>query len=139
MESHIEKQCKQVLKHLPATADQLKVKTELAHSTLHKRLRLMMGSRVYISDYKYPGGAPVYAAGKDMPSKVRAIHASEEEALARKRAAQRRKTLRKAEVKAQKAKVESASKSSSAWGDLYNAFGSSFPKHRKGSTCQVSV
>lgn len=139
MESRIEKQCKLVLKHLPATADQLKVKTELAHSTLHKRLRLMMGSRVYISDYKYPGGAPVYAAGTDMPSKVRAIHASEEEALARKLAAQKRKTLRKAEVKAQKAEVENVATSNTAWGALYRAFGSSFPKHRKGSACQVSV
>ena len=138
MESHIEKQCKLVLKHLPATADQLKVKTELAHSTLHKRLRLMMGSRVYISDYKYPGGAPVYAAGTDMPSKVRAIHASEEEALARKRAAQKRKSARKAELRA--AKSEQATvKSSPAWGALYNAFGSSFPKHRKDSACQISV
>lgn len=139
MQPHIQKQCKAVLGAMPGTAAELRARTELAHSTLHKRLRLMMGSRVYISDYKYPGGAPVYAAGKDMPSKVRAIHASEEEALARKRAAQRRKTLRKAEVKAQKAKVESAAKSSSAWGDLYNAFGSSFPKHRKDSACQVSA
>lgn len=130
-----------MLKHLPATADQLKVKTELAHSTLHKRLRLMMGSRVYISDYKYPGGAPVYAAGKDMPSKVRAIHASEEEALARKRAAQKRKSARKAELRAEKSEQarKAAAKSNPAWGALYNAFGSSFPKHRKDSACQINV
>lgn len=139
MQPHIREQCKAVLGSMPGTAAELKVKTGLAHSTLHKRLRLMMGSRVYISDYKYPGGAPVYAAGTDMPSKVRAIHASEEEALARKLAARKRKTLRKAEVKAQKAKVENVATSNTAWSALYRAFGSSFPKHRKGSACQVSV
>ena len=138
MQPHIQKQCKAVLGAMPGTAAELKARTGLPHSTLHKRLRLMMGSRVYISDYKYPGGAPVYAAGTDMPSKVRAIHASEEEALARKRAAQKRKSARKAELRA--AKSEQATvKSSPAWGALYNAFGSSFPKHRKDSACQISV
>lgn len=127
MQPHIQKQCKAVLGAMPGTAVELKARTGLPHSTLHKRLRLMMGSRVYISDYKYPGGAPVYAAGTDMPSKTRAIHASEEEALARKKAAQKRKSERKAELKALKlveANRVSQKAKPSSWSTLYAAFGS---------------
>jgi hypothetical protein len=127
MQPHIQKQCKAVLGAMPGTAVELKARTGLPHSTLHKRLRLMMGSEVYIFDYKYPGGAPVYAAGTDMPSKTRAIHSSEEEALARKKAAQKRKSERKAELKALKlVEVQEVNRptESSRWATLYGAFGS---------------
>ena len=112
---------------MPGTAAELKARTGLPHSTLHKRLRLMMGSEVYIFDYKYPGGAPVYAVGKSMVSKTRAIHSSEEEALARKKAAQKRKSARKAELRALKlveANRVSQKAKSSSWSTLYAAFGS---------------